>query len=100
MAVAAWLKTMDAEVVLCRVRVSTLDRAYRGTRDRIAKAVKAHPELARDLNRVFEDVGALYNDAHWHSRGVPLSHAEFVKIGTKQLPAWAKDSRPAGEESK
>ena len=87
-----WLKTMDAETVLCRVRVSTLDRAYRRTRDRLDKVATLHPELADDLKHVFEDVGALYADAHRYSRGVPMSHAEFVKIGTRKLPNWAKDT--------
>jgi hypothetical protein len=89
---AEWLETMDAETALCRVRVSTLDRAYRRTRDRLDKVATLHPELADDLERVFEDVGALYDDAHRCSRGVPMSHAEFVKIGTRKLPNWAKDS--------
>ena len=89
---AEWFEAMEAEAVLCRVRVSTLERAYRRTRDRLDKVAALHPELADDLERVLEDVGALYDDAHRYSRGVPMSDAEFVKIATRTLPNWAKDS--------
>ena len=42
---AEWLKTMDAESVLCRVRVSTLNRAYRRTRESVDEVAALHPEL-------------------------------------------------------
>ena len=88
---ADWLKTMDAERVLCRVSVATLDRTYRNIRD-LAKELQAtHPAAAADLAKIHERVLGLYNDAHAHSPGVPLSHKQFVELGTRELPAWAKD---------
>jgi hypothetical protein len=88
---ADWLKTMDAETVLCRVSVAGLDRAYRNIRDR-AKALKAtHPDAAAELEAIHQRILDLYNDAHSHSPGVPLSHKQFVEIGTTRLPQWARD---------
>ncbi len=89
---ADWLKTMDSKQVLCRVKVSTLDRAYRKARrakDELSERDPAAASLAQDA---FDAVHQLYTDAHAHSLGVPLSHRQFTKIGCDQLPVWARVS--------
>ena len=86
----AYIKTVDENNVLCRVKVSTLQRAYRGMRGLMEELSEKHPEDSKRLKAVFEKVGHLFTDAHDHSKGVPLSHSEFCKIGTRELPVWAK----------
>ena len=88
---AQWLKTMDEQGVLCRVKVSSLDRAYRNTRDVTRELAKKYPEEKKILEQVYERVHQLYTDAHENSPGVPLSHRQFEQIGTSQLPSWAKE---------
>ena len=41
---AQWLKTMDEQGVLCRVKVSSLDRAYRNARDVTRELAKKYPK--------------------------------------------------------
>jgi hypothetical protein len=87
---ADWLKTMDAEGVLCRVKVASLDRAYRKARE-ANDALSAHyPDAAPLVRAVFDAVHALYDDAHANSPGVPLSHRQFTEIGCSRLPLWAR----------
>ena len=85
-----WIKAMDEELVLCRVQVSTLDRAYRRVRGVMEELGEKHPEDSNRLKAAFESVHQLYTEAHRNSKGVPLSHSEFCKIGTRELPVWAK----------
>ena len=84
-----WVKTMDEGVVLCRVKVSTLDRAYRRTRS-VRDLSEKYPEDSAQLEAAFESVHQLYTDAHNYSPGVPLSYSQFRKIGTRELPSWGR----------
>lgn len=86
---ADWMKTMDTEGVLCRVKVATLDRAYRKTRDAKDEISERYPEAAKLVAAAFDSVHQLYTDAHANSPGVPLSHRQFTEIGCAQLPPWA-----------
>ena len=85
----AYVKTVDENNVLCRVKVSTLDRAY-GVRRELKKLAEKHPEDSRKLEDLCEKVGLLFTDAHNYSKGVPLSYSEFCKIGLRELPNFAK----------
>jgi hypothetical protein len=89
---AGWMKTMDAEQVLCRVKVSSLDRAYRKTRQLRDEIATRFPEARKLAESAFETVHQLYTDAHENSPGVPLSHRQFTEMGCSQLPSWAKRS--------
>ena len=93
MADKGWVETMDAEGVLCRIRVATLARVYRRVRDRAQRlaAGAAAPEAA--LQEIQNDLRKLFADAKLHSTGVPLSDDQFKEFGTSRLPSWAKGSQ-------
>jgi hypothetical protein len=84
-----WLAAMDQEGTLCKVRVASLDRAYRAVR--AAKDSVVHPEPGVHVSRrmaalfahAFDAVHQLYAEAHEHSPDVPLSHAQFVKLARR-----------------
>ena len=89
---ADWLRTMDDEGVLCHVKVASLDRTYRTTRDMVNALSQEHPASAAKLGAVRDHVHLLYKEAHAHSAGVHLSHRRFVEIGTRHLPEWPRDA--------
>ena len=89
---ADWMKTMDSDGVLCRVKVANLDRAYRKTRQAKDEITARYPDAAKLVESAFASVHQLYTDAHENSPGVPLSHHQFTEIGCTELPPWAKPS--------
>lgn len=96
---AKWLAAMDEQGTLCKVRVASLDRAYRAVR--AAQASTTHPEpgeraqyparVLRLFAHAFDAVHQLYTEAHEHSPEVPLSHRQF-----KQRHQFTHEERVRG----